>query len=150
MYQRTNRAFYSEQLLSFPGRLHITAEKVCVEVRVKENGQLKFRSFSSEEFNELRSILCEQDFHKEGFEEAYEQELYEVSKRARKIQNVLFEKNKKPNNLIRQKINNDAADVLVIDSIYEYSNEPSSEKEDLREEISSKNDTLGNIVAGLT
>lgn len=136
MYQRTNRAFYSEQLLSFPGRLHITAEKVCVEVRVKENGQLKFRSFTTEEFNELRSILCEQDFHKEGFEEAYEQELYEVTKRAYHIQNVLFKTNESPRNYQETKID-------------EYPKYTPFDDGDFQEEASTKDEILRDIVAGL-
>ncbi len=85
-----NRAFYSEPLTSTPGRLHITAEKICVEVVVKENGSRKFRSFTLDEFEELKCILTKQDFYKEGLEDVYASELSEVRKRAKHIQEFLF------------------------------------------------------------
>ena len=90
MTQRTNRAYYSESLISFPGRLHVTAERICVEVILSEGGRRSIRSFTPEEFDELKKSLVEQVFYKEGYEEAYDRELFDVHNRAIYIQNFLF------------------------------------------------------------
>lgn len=152
MSQRTNRAFYSEPLISFPGRLHITAEKICVEVLVKEDEQRKFRSFTPDEFEELINILCRQDFHREGFEEAYRQELYEIAAKANHFQIVLFNNGReatKPS--FRKKEKSIPKSVIKkVESADIISNEDTTETAELSETISTKDELLGNIVTGLS
>lgn len=104
MSQRVNRAFYSEPLLSFPGRLHITAEKSYIEVLIRENGSRSFRTFSIEEdYTSLINLLIKQDFYQDGYELAYERELFEVSNKAKRIQDYLFKDTRHSSQQINQK-----------------------------------------------
>lgn len=95
MRYRNNRAFYSEPTISFPGRLHITADRIYIEVILEIDGKIGYQSFGTEQFGELVENLCNQDFYVEGYEEAYRHELFDIEKRSTKIQQFLFTNNKK-------------------------------------------------------
>lgn len=143
-----NRAFYSEPLMSAPGRLHITAEKICVELIVKENGSRKFRSFTLDEFEELKCILTKQDFYKEGLEDVYASELTEVRKRAKHIQEFLFPDEKHNTNLfshnqfLQSPNSSDVLEEMNVDSTV-----PTAS--DVLEEHADESDLLGCIINGL-
>lgn len=151
MNQRTNRAFYSEPLISFPGRLHITAEKICVEVLVREDGQRKFRSFTTDEFDELNNILCNQEFYRDGYEDAYKQELFEIAIRARHIQLLLFNNDRRQASesaYFDRKEDITASAAENTEYADTNSNEYNTDTGNLLEEVSTKEEILGNIVAG--
>lgn len=87
-----SRAFYSEPLFSFPGRLHITEDGVKVEIIAVVKGKRTFRSFTPEEFNLLEEMLKSQDYYKSGFDEAYHKELFDIQSRADEIYEFIFKK----------------------------------------------------------